>query len=604
MSGAASRLSVARKVFAVLDPDQRRTAGGLFLLMLVGMAFETLGVGLVVPAMAVLMQDDPASYSPALGALLEFFGYPSKSMLLLGAVLSMAAIYFLKNVFLAFLAWRQAAFAFAVQARVAQKLFSRYLTQPYIFHLQHNSAQLIRNVTTEASFFCSHALVPGLLLITEAIVLVGISCLLFYLEPMGALVVTLVTGVPSLLFLRHSRQRVARWGKERQSHDGKRLQLIQEGLSGIKDVQMLGRSLTFQQQFAFHNEVMARVGGRQLFLQQVPRLWLEFVGVLGVAVLVTVLLLQGKTPPEIAAAVGLFASAAFRLMPSVNRVLTSLNGLRYGRVVLDLMHAELATSAAVTQGSVGKADARMRFTRSFALRNLCYTYPGALTGALFSVNLEVRAGEMLGIVGSSGSGKSTLVDLLLGLLEPSGGQVEADGQDIHADLQGWRKQIGYVPQSIYLTDDSLRRNVAFGVPEEEIDNTAVARAIRFAQLDALVLSLPEGLETFVGERGVRLSGGQRQRIGIARALYRDPPILVLDEATSALDVGTEAEVMKAITALQGQKTIVIVAHRLSTVEQCDRLCQLEHGRVVQIGAPADVLAKLVRTADETVPSLD
>lgn len=602
MSELQPRPSVARKVFAVLDPDQRRAAGGLFLLMLVGMAFETLGIGLVMPAMAIIMQDDLADYSPALAALLEFLGHPSKSMLLLGAVLALAAVYFLKNLFLAFLAWRQAAFAFAVQARVAEKLFSRYLTQPYIFHLQNNSAQLIRNVTTEVSFFCSHALVPGLVLITEMIVLVGISGLLFYLEPLGALVVTIVIGVPSVLFLRYSRWRVASWGKERQSHDGKRLQLIQEGLAGIKDVHVLGRSLTFLRQFSVHSEVIARVGGLQLFLQQLPRLWLEFAGVLGVAVLVAALVLQGKTPPQIAAAVGLFGSAAFRMMPSVNRILTSLNGLRYGRVVLDLMYSELAKRS--LSGSDVTVKEPVLFTRSFRFRDLGYRYPGADAQALSSVNLEVRAGEMLGIVGSSGSGKSTLVDLLLGLLEPTSGQVEADGRDIHSDIQGWRRQIGYVPQSIYLTDDSLRRNVAFGVPEEEIDDAAVVRAIKFAQLDALVSSLPEGLETFVGERGVRLSGGQRQRIGIARALYRDPPVLLLDEATSALDVGTEAEVMKAITVLHGQKTIVIVAHRLSTVEQCDRLCHLEHGRVVQIGAPAEVLAKLVRTADEAVPTLD
>lgn len=603
MTAAKSRIPVARKVFEVLDPDQRRAAGGLFLLMLVGMAFETLGIGLVMPAMAVIMQDDLAGYSPALAALLEFLGHPSKSMLLLGAVLALAAVYFFKNLFLAFLAWKQAAFAFAVQARVAEKLFSRYLTQPYIFHLQNNSAQLIRNVTTEASFFCSHALVPGLVLITETIVLVGISGLLFYLEPLGALVVTIVIGVPSVLFLRYSRWRVASWGKERQSHDGKRLQLIQEGLAGIKDVHVLGRSLTFLRQFSVHSEVIARVGGLQLFLQQLPRLWLEFAGVLGVAVLVAALVLQGKTPPQIAAAVGLFGSAAFRMMPSVNRILTSLNGLRYGRVVLDLMYSELAKRG-LGGSDVTVTKEPVLFTRSFRLRDLGYRYPGADALALSSVNLEVRAGEMLGIVGSSGSGKSTLVDLLLGLLEPTSGQVEADGKDIHSDIHGWRRQIGYVPQSIYLTDDSLRRNVAFGVPEEEIDDAAVVRAIKFAQLDALVSSLPEGLQTFVGERGVRLSGGQRQRIGIARALYRDPPVLLLDEATSALDVGTEAEVMKAITALQGQKTIVIVAHRLSTVEQCDRLCHLEHGRVVQIGAPAEVLGKLVRAADEAVPSLD
>ena len=603
MSGAASRFSAARKVFAVLDPDQRRAAGGLFLLMLVGMVFETLGIGLVVPAMALLVQDDLAAHSPAVAGLLGFLGHPSKTMLAFGAVVALAAVYFLKTLFLGFLAWKQAAFAFAVQARVAHKLFSRYLNQPYIFHLQNNSAQLIRNVTTEASYFCTHALVPGLLLITEVIVLVGISGLLFYLEPLGAVVVALVTGVPSVIFLRSSRQRVTRWGKERQSHDGTRLQLIQEGLAGIKDVQMLGRAPAFLRQFAVHNEVVSKVGGRQLCLQQWPRLWLEFTAVFGVAVLVSVLLSQGRTPPQIAAAVGLFASAAFRLMPSVNRVLTSLNGLRYGRVVLDLIHSELAKVASSSERDEAVTEESLSFSESFGLKDVSYRYPGASEHALLDLNLEIRAGEMFGIVGSSGSGKSTLVDLLLGLLEPETGRVEVNGQAIQADLSSWRRLIGYVPQSIYLTDDSLRRNVAFGVPEDEIDEEAVARAISFAQLDELVSALPEGLDTFVGERGVRLSGGQRQRIGIARALYRDPPILVLDEATSALDVGTEADVMKAIAALHGQKTIVIVAHRLSTVEQCNRLCRLERGRIVQTGTPAEVLDQLFKTAPEAVPSL-
>lgn len=604
MSAGKSRLSVARKVFDVLDPDQRRAAGGLFLLMLIGMVFETLGVGLVVPAMAILVQDDVASHSSRLAGLMEILGYPSKSTLVLGAVVALAGVYFVKNLFLAFLAWRQAVFAFDVQARVAQKLFSRYLGQPYIFHLQNNSAQLIRNVTVESSFFCSHALVPGLLLITEVIVLVGVSALLFYLEPLGAVVVAIVTGLPSLVFLRSSRRRVARWGAERQSHDGKRLQLIQEGLAGIKDVIMLGRGATFLRQFSVHNEVIATVGGRQLCLQQLPRLWLEFAGVCGVAVLVAVLLSQDRTPPQVAAAVGLFATAAFRLMLSLNRVLTSLNGLRYGRVVLDLMHAELKRAADPDERSLEVAQEKPSFKGSFALWDVSYRYPGASEPALAGLSLEIRAGEMLGIVGTSGSGKSTLVDLLLGLLVPDSGRIEVDGKAIHSNLASWRGLIGYVPQSIYLTDDSLRRNVAFGVPEDEIDDVAVARAISFAQLDTLVAALPKGLETFVGERGVRLSGGQRQRIGIARALYRDPPILVLDEATSALDVGTESDVMRAVTALHGKKTIVIVAHRLSTVEQCNRLCRLEGGRVVRTGAPAEVLDQLVGAGSDILLSLE
>ncbi|MBV5287146.1 MAG: ABC transporter ATP-binding protein [Methyloversatilis discipulorum] len=594
---------MARKVFAVLDPDQRRSAGGLFLLMLVGMAFETLGVGLVVPAMAVFMQDDSASRSPHVASVLRLLGEPPQAVLVAWAVSALALVYLVKNAFLAFLAWRQSAFAFAAQARVAHKLFARYLAEPYIFHVQHNSAQLIRNVTTEATLFGSHALLPGMLLVAEACVLVGIGTLLLLFEPVGALVVGGVVGGSAWAFNRFTRSRVARWGQLRQHHEGLKLQQIQQGLGGVKDVRVFGREAAFLAAFDQHNDAVAKVGGRQSGLQQMPRLWLELLAVGGLALLVLSMIWRERALADVVPVVGLFAAAAFRLMPSMNRVLTALHGLRYGLPVIDMLHAELTRPQGAEDAGIAGA-ARAPFNRGIRIDALSYRYPGALVPALDRLSLDIHAGETLGIVGSSGSGKSTLVDLLLGLLNPDVGRIEADGRDIRDDLRGWRSQIGYVPQSIYLTDDSLRRNVAFGVPDAQIDDAAVARALAFAQLDAFVAAQPEGVHTFVGERGVRLSGGQRQRIGIARALYHDPPILVLDEATSALDVATEAEVMKAVAALQGRKTIVIVAHRLSTVEQCDRLCRLEAGRVVQTGVPAEVLDQLVRAADEAAPSLD
>lgn len=602
MSSAASRFALARKVFAVLDPDQRRSAGGLFLLMLVGMAFETLGVGLVVPAMAVLMQDDPASRSPHVASVLRLLGEPPQAVLVAWAVSALALVYLVKNAFLAFLAWRQSAFAFAAQARVAHKLFARYLAEPYIFHVQHNSAQLIRNVTTEATLFGSHALLPGMLLVAEACVLVGIGTLLLLFEPVGALVVGGVVGGSAWAFNRFTRSRVARWGRLRQHHEGLKLQQIQQGLGGVKDVRVFGREAAFLAAFDQHNDAVAKVGGRQSGLQQMPRLWLELLAVGGLALLVLSMIWRERALTDVVPAVGLFAAAAFRLMPSMNRVLTALHGLRYGLPVIDMLHAELTRPQGSEDADI--AGAACSFNRGIRIDALSYRYPGAPAPALDRLTLDIHVGETLGIVGSSGSGKSTLVDVLLGLLTPEEGRIEADGRDIRDDLRGWRRQIGYVPQSIYLTDDSLRRNVAFGVPDAQIDDAAVARALAFAQLDAFVAAQPEGVHTFVGERGVRLSGGQRQRIGIARALYHDPPILVLDEATSALDVATEAEVMKAVDALQGRKTIIIVAHRLSTVEQCDRLCRLESGRVVQIGSPAEVLDQLVRTAEAAVPSME
>lgn len=577
-----------------MDADQRRSALVLFGLTLIGMLLETLSVGLVVPAIVLMMQDDLATRYPLFQAVIERLGHPSQQTLVIGAVAALVCAYLVKNAFLAFLAWRQARFAFNAQARVSHRLFERYLQQPYIFHVENNSAQLIRNVTTEANLFASHALLPGMLLIAETFVLLGIGVLLLVVEPLGAVAVVLVIGGAAYAFYRLTRTRIARWGKARQLHEGMRMQQIQQGLGGVKDVKVSGREASFLARFDQHNIENARVGERQSSLLQMPRLWLELLAVTGLAMLVFSMIGQQRALEDIIPTLGLFAAAAFRLMPSMNRVLTSLQGLRYGLPVVDLLNRELARPAEAADAA--DADAKVTFDREVRFRGVSYRYPGAHGMALDQLSLTLRAGETVGIVGTSGSGKSTLVDVMLGLLEPADGRVEVDGTDIRSGLRNWRKLVGYVPQSIYLTDDTLRRNVAFGIPDDEIDESAVERAIAFAQLDGFVSTLPEGLDTLVGERGVRLSGGQRQRIGIARALYHNPPILVLDEATSALDVATEREVIKSIGALHGSKTIVIVAHRLSTVEHCDRLYRIEHGRVAQEGPPSQLLAQFVTPA--------
>jgi ABC-type multidrug transport system fused ATPase/permease subunit len=282
----------------------------------------------------------------------------------------------------------------------------------------------------------------------------------------------------------------------------------------------------------------------------------------------------------------LFSVAAFRLMPSVNRVLGAVQTLRYSLASINALYEEfkLADPGPAVHNIDGTA-----FQHDICLIGINYTYPNSVAPVLNGLSITIQKGESVGFIGPSGSGKSTLVDVILGLLPPSTGQVAVDGQDIQQNLRHWQNQIGYVPQSIYLTDDTLRRNVAFGVPNEQIDDVAIQSAIQAAQLDGFVANLPDGLETLVGERGIRLSGGQRQRIGIARALYHDPAVLVLDEATSSLDTATESDVMQAITTLQGTKTIIMVAHRLSTVKQCDRLYQLGQGRVPVELSPSTML---------------
>jgi ABC-type multidrug transport system fused ATPase/permease subunit len=307
------------------------------------------------------------------------------------------------------------------------------------------------------------------------------------------------------------------------------------------------------------------------------------------AILVLAMVGQGRTSDALVPTLALFAAAAFRLMPSVNRILSSLQSLRYGVPVINTLNAELMPNS--TPARTVHAGPKGVLHTSLGMRNVTYVYPSRHQPALSDVSFEVRRGETIGFIGASGAGKSTLVDVLLGLLVPSKGEVCVDGVDIHTKLREWQDQIGYVPQTIFLTDDSLRRNIAFGLPDEAIDEAAIWRALRAAQLDAFVRELPHGAETVVGERGVRLSGGQRQRVGIARALYHDPDVLVLDEATSALDTPTETGVMQAIRSLHGAKTIFIVAHRFSTVEHCDRIYYLEHGRVVSTGSPAELLSR-------------
>jgi ABC-type multidrug transport system fused ATPase/permease subunit len=578
--------ATVRKVWQLMTASERRSALALLGLMVIGMMLETLGVGLVVPALALLTQPEYAQRVPALQGLLAFLGNPTRTQLVLGAMLALTGVFLLKNLFLAYLAWRQMHFTFTMPAQLSQRLFAAYLRQPYAFHLRRNSAELLRNVTIDVSVLANNAMLPGLILISEALVLAGLCTLLFVVEPVGALFVVVVLGLAAWGFYRVMRRRTAQWGAARQYHEGMRIQHLQQGLGGAKDIKMFGREAEFLSRYDFHNVRGARMSQLYSAFQQFPRLWLEVLAVAGLAMLVVAMLAQDRSINAVLPTLGLFAAAAFRLMPSANRAIAASQSLRYGLPVIESLHAEAALATAEPEAPRIKGAL---FGNELTLHEVTYRYPESSGFALSDLSLHVKCGETVGFIGSSGAGKSTLVDVLLGLLKPEHGEVRVDGIDIQANLRHWQDQIGYVPQSIYLTDESVRSNVAFGLGDEHIDDTAVWRALRAAQLEEFVRALPEGLLTPVGERGVRLSGGQRQRIGIARALYHDPGILVLDEATSSLDIATEASVMQAVQALHGSKTILIVAHRLSTVEHCDRLYRLENGRLVEQGSPSTML---------------
>lgn len=587
-------MTVFQKLWYLLEPDQRHSAIVMVALMLIGMVLETLGVGLVIPALALMTQADVASKYPGLAPFISALGNPSHERLVVAGMLTLVGVYAVKGLFLGFLAWQQARFVFGLQSNLSQRLFSGYLLQPYTFHLQRNSAQLIRNTIGQVADV-TNVIQQGLILLTELFVLLGILALLLAVEPLGALLVMTTLALAGWGFNRITRGYILRWGEARQYHEGLRIQYLQEGLGGAKDVKLLGREGDFLSQYRRHNFGSAKVGKRQTALQALPRLWLELLAVAGLAALVMIMIGQGKPIEALLPTLGLFAAAAFRLMPSTNRVLGSVQNIRFTLPAINTLHGEFHLLEASAKPLHGTA---LPFRTALTLDGVSFQYPGTEARALQDVALAIPRGSSVGFIGGSGAGKSTLVDVILGLLTPSGGAVRVDGADIQGCIRQWQDQLGYVPQSIFLTDDSLRRNVAFGLPAELIDEAAVWRAIRAAQLEQFVNELPQGLDTVVGERGIRLSGGQRQRIGIARALYHNPQVLVLDEATSSLDVATERGVMEAIRALHGDKTIIIVAHRLSTVEHCDRLFRLENGTVVEEGEASVVLRTNIAGMDQ------
>lgn len=557
-------------------------------MMLVGMLLETAGIGLVIPAMALMSQSDLATRYPAIVPILNALGNPGHKTLLIGGMLTLVAVYAVKALFLGYLAWYQSRFTYDMQASLSFRLFAGYLRQPYSFHLQRNSAQLIRNALNSVNGV-TNVVQQGLILVSEGMVLVGFAALLLWVEPRGALVVGGTLGLAAWSFQRITRQRISRWGKASQHHEGLRIQHLQQGLGGAKDVKLLGRELDFLNQYQTHNVSSARISEHRATLQALPRLWLELLAVTGLAALVLIMVEQGKPLDALLPTIGLFAAAAFRLMPSINRIMAALQSVRFSGPVIDTIDEELRLVDG--QRHLGTTTP-LPLNSALTLDNVVFQYPSAEKPSLRGVSLAIPSGTSVGFIGGSGAGKSTLVDIILGLLSPDSGTVAVDGIDIADNLRGWQNQIGYVPQAIFLTDDSLRRNIAFGLANEQIDESAVTRALQSAQLDQFVKELPLGLDTIVGERGIRLSGGQRQRIGIARALYHDPAVLVLDEATSSLDTATEAGVMDAVRSLRGDKTLLIVAHRLSTVESCDQLYRLEQGKIVQQGSPAEVLHSL------------
>ena len=576
------------QLWEILNGSQKNQGLILLFITLIGSIVEALGIGLVVPFITLVLSTD-FSFPSFITASWPVITSLSKDQLVIYMVLVFVSFYFFKSIFILWLTARQTGYIYSLQESISGRIFTAYLNKPYKFHLLENSGRLISNTITECNQFCVGFVSAVILILNDVFILTAILSVLLYFEPFGAFISFVLFGVIGSILFIFSKKRAATWGEARQEMERQRIKSAQQGFSAIKDIKLFNNEKIFVNEYINHTHISLDAGRKQSILQCIPRIFLEFVAVLALCGIVVCLILNGDQS-KVVPVVGLFAAAAFKLLPTISRLVQNFQTVVFCTPSVNLIHSQLGQSKMPIGQSYSSNSENIKLEKNLRVSNLSFSYEGTERTVLESINMDLHAGQMIGFVGMSGAGKSTLIDCILGLIVPSSGNLIIDGVKItNKNVKSWQKNIGYVPQVIYLLDASLRENIAFGISIDFIDEEKLGNAIKKAQLSDFVSDLPKGLDTFVGEQGVRLSGGQRQRIGIARALYNDPSVLVLDEATSALDNETESEVMNAVESLQGSRTILIIAHRLSTIKNCDYIYKLENGKVISDGDPNLVL---------------
>ncbi len=580
-----------RKCLAFLSPRLRWRWAAQLPVALLAAALEAVGAAAVFFLIKIVSDPSRIVELPLPPSISGFLASAGGAAALPWLTLAVALFYAAKNALLALFIYKQRSLMGESQVALSRRLLRGYLALPYPVHLRRNSAEFVRNVTESAYRVFDRVLWPALGIFTEGLVIGGIVAVLMWTATWPTVFAVAALFASLALLLKLTRRHVTRWGREEHRLKKEALQSVQQSFGGLKEIRVMGREQFFYDRFAALQEALARVMCQFETLSAMPRLIIETVFVLGM-LLVLLLVTAGIGRQDVLPVLGLCAYGGFRIVPSVNRILMGWNSIRFGAPAVDHLSDDMRLFADALEGP--EPAGNFSFNDRIALRGVKYIYEGASAPALDDVSLVIRRGESVAIVGSTGAGKSTLINIILGLLRPSAGSVTIDGRDLTEHLRAWRSKIGYVPQEIYLFDDTLRRNIALGRDDAEIDDRRVASVLRMAQLEDVVAGMPLGLDTVVGEHGLRLSGGERQRVAIARALYGDPELLVFDEATSALDNRTERDLTLAVDALQGGRTVIVIAHRLSTVRRCRRIVFLRRGRIEGDGE----FDQLLRTSRE------
>lgn len=584
-------LDMLRKVLSLLAMSERKKLYGLVVAIILMAMVDMIGIASIFPFLSVISDPDIIQTNSKLKMVYDSLGFSSKDAFLIALGGVSFALLIVSNVVRALVNIALLRFTWLKRYTISTRLLSQYLYEPYTFFLNRNSSELINYLVSEVAKVVSDVLIPCMQIFARSILAVLVLGLLFAVDFIVATVVVVVIGGGYAIIYVFAQKQLSHFGEESVVHNQKMYKVLNEVFGGIKDVKLLGKEEVFIHRYASSVKELVRCYTARFLVAQFPRYAFEVVTFGGILFIVTYLIIVKRDYQQVIPLIGLYAFAAYRLMPTLQLIFQDFTSLKFGWAALDRIHRDFFNCTIdLAKKGVDSVQA-LPFTQNIKFCNVTFTYPQAKKPVINDFSLGIKANTTIGFVGGTGGGKTTVIDIFLGLLRPQRGELLVDGVKLSDDNLGmWQKNIGYVPQHIYLADDTITRNIAFGVPDDEIDQEAVIAAAKLANIhDFVTAELPYAYETQVGERGVRLSGGQRQRIGIARALYYNPSVFVFDEATSALDGVTEDIILDAIYNLAHKKTMIIIAHRFTTVKECDRIYLIEQGKIVDEGAYEELL---------------
>jgi ABC-type multidrug transport system fused ATPase/permease subunit len=569
--------------YHIFDRGQKKRMVILLAMMIIGAVFETVGLALVMPFISLVMDSSEIHKNSLLEWIYNVLNIKSTNDFIILAGITLIAVYIIKNVYIFFMYSIQYRFASNNKLRMSSRLLSIYLNKPYSFYLEKNSAEIIRNVNVDVSNVFT-LLSTTLQFATELVTTVGMILVLLAVDTKMTIFIVLLLSVAVVIMkcIFAPIQRLT--GVRVRESDARMIQWLNQSVHGIKDVKITESEKYFLNQYQSSGKVSAEATRKFNVVNTIPQLFLETVFIVGIISYILFVLAHGENTNVLIPRIAAFALAAVRLLPIANRINRYLGTITNLTPSLEVVYQEMYTEHNKVVADTKRSELKSRepLKDAIELNNVSFCYQNSDKMILDNASIKISVGETVGIIGPSGSGKTTLIDILLGLLKPTEGIVTVDGKDIQSDMQGWLNRIGYVSQSLYLTEGSIKQNIAFGVPEGEVDDGRVWQVIEMARLDSFINELPNGVDTQIGEFGTRLSGGQKQRICIARALYYEPEILVMDEATSALDIETEHDVMESIENLSDKMTIIIIAHRLQTIEKCKKVYRVKNGKIISV----------------------